>query len=387
MLSIARSMAVKSVQLEDNTELKGLLAYQAYQFNEDYGGDEYNPDIYDGLYYAIKANDGEEFNSIRGHTDAVRSLEVVAGQENILYSAGSDGSVIKWKFNNQMVESESIYLGDEIIRDISVSPDGTKMVIANDLYQVKLIHLDSNNDSIIYSHSGQITSVEFIDNQMVMSSSVDNSVFIRNLKTGATETIIEEASIWDAECSPDRKSILFVTNDNKAKIYNIKDKSTIELYKGEKPLYSCAYSNDGNIIAIGDKKGTILIFELENSSHPREINAHRARITDLQFSNNDKILVSISFDGRSRFYFTDNFDKTPIVINDYSSWGLSLAFSNKGDRIYTAYIDSNIKRWGIYSKDMAGILFPKIKRNFSQKEWETYVGKDIPYIETLDDYN
>jgi hypothetical protein len=41
MLSIARSMAVKSVQLEDNTELKGLLAYQAYQFNEEYGGDEY----------------------------------------------------------------------------------------------------------------------------------------------------------------------------------------------------------------------------------------------------------------------------------------------------------------------------------------------------------
>lgn len=387
MLSIARSMAVKSVQIEENDELKSLLAYQAYQFNKEYGGDEFNPDIFDGLYYAIKANDGPEFNSIRGHTDAVRALAIGPGENGTLYSAGSDGSVFKWKFDNNLVESESIYSGDEILREIAISPNGKYMALANDLFQIKLFQLGSYSDSILCSHSDLISSVKFIDDHTILSSSVDGSIFIQNLKTGDIEKIMEQRPIWDAVYSAKGNTILYVTNENKAKEYNLSDKSTKEIYTGEKSLYSCAYSHDGEIIALGAKKGSILIFNKDNEAVPKEIKAHNARITDLKFSKNDKILASVGFDGTVKLYFTSNFDKTPIVIKDYSSWGMSLAFNNENNALYTAYVDSNIKKWDIYSKDMAGKLFPKIARNFTQKEWETYVGKDIPYVETLSAYN
>ncbi|PLX17333.1 MAG: hypothetical protein C0599_13845 [Salinivirgaceae bacterium] len=386
MLSIARSMAVKSVQIEENDELKALLAYQAYEFNKEYGGDQFNPDIFDGLYYALKAKNGPEFNSLRGHTDVVRSLAAVPNENTVLFSAGSDGSIFKWKFENDLVENEAVYNGDEIIREIAISPNGKLMVMANDLFQVKIFRLGEYEDSVLYSHTNVITSLSFIDNEKVISSSSDGSIFIRNIKSGQNDKIMEESSIWDAAVTPDGKKILYVTEDHKAKLYTIADKATKELFSGTKPLYSCTISHNGEIMAIGDKKGTILIIDDSNGDETKEINAHNSRINDLKFSKDDKILATVGYDGAVRLYFTENFDKTPIVIRDYSAWGMSLVFNNENDALYTSYVDANIKRWDIYSKDIADKLFPKIGRNLSQKEWETYVGKDIPYIETLEVY-
>jgi energy-coupling factor transporter ATP-binding protein EcfA2 len=384
MLSIARSMAVKSVQIEENDELKALLAYQAYEFNEEYGGDIFNPDIFDGLYYALKEKNGPEFNSLRGHSDVVRSLFIAPGQNSELFSAGSDGTIFKWKFENDMMESEAIYSGEEIIREIAISPDGKLLAFANDLFQVKLMRLGADNDSTLYSHGNVITSVKFIDNQTLLSSSTDGSVFIRNVKNGNNEKIMEETAIMDAAVSPDGKEILYVTEANKAMVYSTDNKTKKEVYSGSKPLYSCTISHNGKIMVIGGKKGTITI--LNQDEEPKEINAHNSRINDLKFSNDDEILATVGFDGAVRLYFTENFDKTPIVIRDYSAWGISLAFSNLDDVLYTSYVDSNIKEWNVYSKDIANRLYPKIGRNMSQKEWETYVGKDIPYIETLEAY-
>jgi hypothetical protein len=53
----AKAMALKSLELGSQVELEGLLAQQAYAFNTEYGGDEYDNDIYNGLYYALRNND------------------------------------------------------------------------------------------------------------------------------------------------------------------------------------------------------------------------------------------------------------------------------------------------------------------------------------------
>lgn len=386
MLSIARSMAVKSVQIEENDELKALLAYQAYQFNEEYGGDKFNPDIYDGLYFAVKALDGAEFNSLRGHTDAVRNLEIEKGSTDLLFSAGSDGTIFRWTFENGMIENHQIYKSDGIIREISISPDGKYLALANDDFQVRLITLDKQTDSLLYNHNDLITSLTFFDNDQLISSSMDGSVLIRNIKNGQMERIMEESPILDIAVSPDKKSLLYLADNKKVKLYSFSDKSSSILYSGDVRLFSCTISHNGDFMAIGSKKGTILIFDKENSNEPKVINAHSARINDLKFSHDDQILASLGFDGAVRLYFTENFDKTPIVLRDYSSWGMSLAFNFQNNALFTSYVDSNIKRWNIYSKDIASELYPKLNRNLTEKEWSTYVGKDIPYIKTMEAY-
>ncbi|NJM94085.1 MAG: High-affnity carbon uptake protein Hat/HatR, partial [Cytophagales bacterium] len=51
-LSLGKAMAIKSQQINEKG-LRALLAQQAYDFNKDYQGYEYDHDIYDGLYYAL----------------------------------------------------------------------------------------------------------------------------------------------------------------------------------------------------------------------------------------------------------------------------------------------------------------------------------------------
>ena len=41
------------------------------------------------------------------------------------------------------------------------------------------------------------------------------------------------------------------------------------------------------------------------------------------------MIATVGYDGAVRLYFTENFDKTPIVIRDYSAWGMSLVFNNE----------------------------------------------------------
>src|SRR5690606_120970 len=53
LLSIAQSMAVKSLQVEDAAS-RGVIAMQAYKFHSENGGNIHSHDIYDGLYYALK---------------------------------------------------------------------------------------------------------------------------------------------------------------------------------------------------------------------------------------------------------------------------------------------------------------------------------------------
>lgn len=386
MLSIARSMAVKSTQIEENDDLKALLAYQAYQFNRQYGGDEFNPDIFDGLYYAIKTKNGAEFNSLRAHSDAVRSISIMPGQNSVLYSAGSDGAVIKWNLTNDSIKGEVVYSGSHILRESAISPDGKNMAVANDLFQIMLFNIENYSNTVLYTHQNIITSLLFIDNENIISTDTEGFILLHNLTTGNTEKIKEQASVWDAAVSPDGKYVLYVTNENKARIYQIGNKSTIDLYNGSKPLHSCAYGNNGKLIALGDKKGSILIINTQKNNEIKEISAHKARINDLEFSADGRFLASVGFDGTAKLFFTENFDKNPLIINDYSSWGMALVFNNQNNAFYTSYVDSNIKKWDIFTDEMASKLQPKINRNLSTNEWETYIGKDIPYVKTIEAY-
>ena len=65
-LAIANAMAVKATQLND-PQLQGLLAQQAYEFDKRYNNYNYDPEIYDGLYFALKEFNHPLARKIKGH--------------------------------------------------------------------------------------------------------------------------------------------------------------------------------------------------------------------------------------------------------------------------------------------------------------------------------
>ena len=47
----------------------------AYNFNKNYGGYEFDSDIYNGLYFGLRELNGEDYNAFAGHKDGVRGLK------------------------------------------------------------------------------------------------------------------------------------------------------------------------------------------------------------------------------------------------------------------------------------------------------------------------
>jgi WD40 repeat protein len=145
-----------------------------------------------------------------------------------------------------------------------------------------------------------------------------------------------------------------------------------------------AISHDGGLIASGDLSGTVNIYDARSGekSKIQSLSGHDARINDLRFSPNDQRLASASYDGRIQLWDVDNFNDQPIVLEDHSSWVWAMAFSPDSKYLISGCVDRLIRKYPTHAYEMAQEMCSKVSRNISKKEWDAYVGEDIPYRKT-----
>ena len=149
MVTIAQSMAVKSQQIDEDKDLKSLLAYQAFQFNEKYHGSEYSPDVYAGLYKSLIAGYGRSWNVFKGHTDAINAL-VFWPSASTFYSAGSDGKVFRWDIADSLKKPQLIVQNKNVNKSLDISPDGQWLVVGTYGAGMGLLNLKEKNADIRY---------------------------------------------------------------------------------------------------------------------------------------------------------------------------------------------------------------------------------------------
>ncbi len=385
MLSIARSMSIKSVQIEDDEDKKSLLAYQAYVFNKRHKGQEYDPDIYDGLYYSLKEKSEKDFDRYKGHDNAVRSISF-SPDSKILYSAGSDGKVLEWNMSNGLKKAKEIYKCNTIIRSISQSNNLIWLVCATENSELILIDLITKNKKKLENvHNGIITAVAFSnDSKYFVSVGLDGVLNMWNPGTYEKVELVKlNSPIKSVAISPDSKIIACATEKGELILCDIESNKTKTIYKSSYPLNVVAYNSNNSLLAFGDNSGEIYLWDLNKSELKQKLKAHSARINDIKFSNDDKLLATASFDGATKVWQTANYHLEPLVLKDHESWVLSIAFTDDNSELVTACVDSDIKKWDISSRTLATKLSEKLIRNMSENEWKIYVGKDIPYEETI----
>jgi WD40 repeat protein len=84
-----------------------------------------------------------------------------------------------------------------------------------------------------------------------------------------------------------------------------------------------------------------------------------------------------------KIWDANNLGNKPIVITKHDAWVLSLAFSTDGKYLVSSSEDGDyIYYWLTHASYMADQMCGKIARNFSQREWETYISYDLPYQKT-----
>lgn len=173
-----------------------------------------------------------------------------------------------WTTNNwQNVFTWDVKEYEEILNDIEISPDN-KFIAASFYYgKVRLWNLEARQLETVFI---------FPDTSEIMQ----NTIFSPNGKSLASATSGGKVGVWDITF----RQLLYVFESQGTRR---------ERTSGD----SIAWSPNGQVLAIGTENGKIFLIDAENGSHVHTLNGQTESISDLLFSPDGKMLVSVSWDG------------------------------------------------------------------------------------------
>ncbi|BDD01343.1 hypothetical protein [Persicobacter psychrovividus] len=381
LLSVARSMTIKSRQISDSTT-QALVALQAYNFFQQNGGKLFDPDIYNGLYYGLKRLKKEAYNDLLGHQFNVRSI-CAERADNTLYSAASDGKIIRWENNTP----ELIFDSPQMVHQtMDLSADGRYLLVGGAYEFILLFDL---------KHSEQVpVSVPFenkeswmikVGNHSQLASvlTATGEVFKFDLKSKTVESIYkEEHKINTLAMHPFKPVVYFGNVNGHVKCLDLHSGQIEDLFEIKTAAITLAIDPIGERLACGSEHGVVYLYNLQAKKLTSEFRGHKSRVNNLNFSPKSKYLASGSFDRTVRIWDLVNINDQPVILDDHKDWVWSISFSGDGRYLLAGCKDNLIRKWPIKIPDMAMELNRLLTRNLEEQEWQTYVADDIPYQKT-----
>lgn len=385
-LSIAQTLSVKAVDAED-PDLKGLLALQSYKFNRQYNGIDNHPDVYLGLFSALKTFNGDNFNVYSGHNGMVGAISFVPGTQ-ILYSSGGDGKICRWDLGSANKTPITLITNNFSNRSLIVSPDGRWLASATFTTGIQVFNLNTRGQPMLFQgHTGWVESMVFTpDSKGLYSAGNDKKILYWDLVTGQfTIFVTHNSKIRSITISPDGKYLLGGTELGQIVVWDTQNKEQSIAYTSSGNIINAvAYNKKGNVFVCGDLKGNIYMFNAGSLTLTRSFQAHNARIVDIDFSIDDNLMATAGFDSKIKIWNVNDLEVRPIEIKIAENWPLSLSFSPNGRYIVSSHQNDKIYTWPTRTNIMADQICNNISRNMTQREWETFVGYDLNYQKTCD---
>ena len=163
LVSLARDVAIQSIEIDKNPELQGLLALQAYKLNSENQGTYYDRDIYQGLYAALKKLISPAYNIYPNLRSSIKDVEWLSRTGSILTVSG-DGSA-KILSGNYADRASQISLSGTSLNNecLAVSPDERKAVVGTNGGGLLFLELD-NKGELIHQDTDKGKIVLFLKN-------------------------------------------------------------------------------------------------------------------------------------------------------------------------------------------------------------------------------
>ncbi len=383
MLSIARSMAIKSLQ-EPELTTKSLVSRQAYNFYFDNGGQGTDPDIYNALYYSVKRMKGEKFNTLSGHTDNVRSI-VTNSKNDLFFSASSDGRIFKWthggglNFANELVSSDD----EKVHMAMALSGDGKWLAVGGDYPYIMVFNLTNSKKKPerVQTGSMQTLFLDFTPDNKVVYAGTNKKLMIWDF-VSQKEIGITKNKLNAIDVDPTGKYFATGLENGKVIIYELDNNFNSKVLYSEntgQAITSLKFSDNGRMMAIGTIKGQVRILDVSNGYVAASLSGHTARVNQICFNHADTKLATASFDHTVRIWDLANYYNQPVILDDHKDWVWSIAFSKDDDYLFAGCRDKLVRAWimDIHTLSQDICKADTVDRNLTEKEWEHYVADDI----------
>jgi WD40 repeat protein len=389
MLSISQSMAVKSVQLQKDTAVKALVAFQAYNFDKKFGDDEINPDVYSGLYNALKFLKAPDYNRLEGHSDGIRSIVMTNNGDN-MFTTGSDGKILMWEMNKAGRPFTEIYQNIFLNRALALSHDDKYLACITQFSTIQIFDInDLETPPTEYELNDEVAwSLAFTPSGTLLVSYDNGTILEWNVGDGSNTPFTDkETRFISLAVSKDGRKVAGGTEDGNIFLWD-KTNPTNEknlFQESGNTIHSLAFSPDNKSLSAGDQQGNVRIWDVNTLKLTYTLEGHSARVHELKYSPDGKMLASASFDRTVQIWRTNNFNNQPVILNDHSDWVWTLAFTPDNENIIAGCVDNLIRIYPTSTDKIAQQICSLIDRNMSTSEWERFVAEDIEYEKTCKD--
>jgi hypothetical protein len=384
MLAIAQNLATKSVQEEDDNDLKGLLAMQGYHFQRRYDGKKYDPYIYEGLYRSLQTINGSGYNAIKVEGPPhvhIKSLVLSTANPETFYTSGVDGRIVHGNFNN--LSTTFRYNTGLPSRTIAIDRAEEYLVNGSDSVFLQIYKLSSDaRPAIVRGFKGRTNDIEYLpqgDEFLFITSA--KALHAYNQRDGRLRSLVTlPAEAKTMSIHPSGNSLALGTWSGQLLLVDLNSLAVTKLV--EEPgmrVLSVKFSPDGKTLAYGlddltNKRGLVRILNMA-TNESRQLSGHKAGVTDVEFSPDGKLLASAGSDKRLLLWLLDNPEDLPITMENNNGFIWDIVFSKTSDYLIAACSESEIRVWPTDPAILAGQICPKLKRNMTPDEWKKYVGE------------
>ena len=370
-ISLGRTLGSQaySIYQAGDTELGNMLAYASYLFTNDYGGDLFNPSVFQAL---MQSTGGRR--SFGVHSGSV-SCTRFSPRDHHLLTTSTYGEIFCHRMNGTQMQSKRL-MSDRnyCFRDGYAAKNGKDYAISHTGH---LVFVDGSQISTVYLEQvSRPFSLQDIHDGRQLLIVGDNSVALFDI---ATEKVIGTRRLDFHVVSTgrrDNKPLLF---DDRGGMHlvNSLDDITREKVPVSGQVTAFAKNSSRRLTAYGMLDGTIWLIDGKGKTY--KLMEHLSQVTKLEFDASR--LYSSSFDGKLLFWMTSDPQIKPITLFQSNSWLNDFTFSQDMNYIWTGEYNGTVTEYLISLPMIAQRLRQNVKRNFTQEEWDYYVGKGIPYRE------
>jgi WD40 repeat protein len=262
----------------------------------------------------------EKKYQLGGHRGSVYAIKKCTA--NSFFTAGSDGIVVKWNFENISEAVAIAKVEGQVFSMCFVNKKnqlwiGTMqgMIFIIDLNQKKEIHaIDLKGESVFDLKS---------KNGFIYAALKSGEIFLfdENDFTLQKKHKVSEQSIRCIDFQLKKNEIAFGSSDNSVYILNEK---TFEIKNKIQPadnsIFCLSYSPDGKYLITGSRDAHLYVFEAnEKYNLLQKIPAHLFTINSIQFILNGKYFASASRDRTIKIWETENFKLLKVLDVKYAA--------------------------------------------------------------------
>ena len=373
-ISLGRTLGSQSYAIyrSGDTELGNMLAYAAYLYTNDYGGDLYTPAVFQAL---TQSAGGRRSWSV--HDSKITQMDILPKSGRLLTVSDNGEFFIHKLHDGQLTAQRQIRDGKYCFRDVYAANNGQAYAIS---YSGHLMIVGKDQTKVVYmEHVDRPFGLQQMNDGRQLLIIGENSVALFDI---ATDKVIATSRLGFHVASigrRDQKPLLF---DNRGRMHlvNSLDDISDEKVPVQGQVTAFAYSRQDHLTAYGMADGTIWLTAGNGKTY--KLVEHLSRVTRMEF--NGKRLYSSSYDGKLLFWAIDhNSQIKAVTLFQSDSWLMDFIFNSDKDYIWTGEKNGTVSQYLVSLPKIAQRLRRNVKRNFTQEEWNFYVGKGIPYRELM----